>query len=365
MVGVEVSYGESQAVRGVSYDLPSGRRLAILGPSGCGKSSLLRAVAGLEPVAGGQVVIGGKNQANVATYRRGLGLMFQDHALFPHLDVSGNIGFGLRMAKLSGPEIARRVSEMLELVGLATHAHAQIGDLSGGEQQRVALARTLAPRPRVVLLDEPLGSLDRVMREDLMVTLTDVFDATGATVIFVTHDQSEAFALGHEVAVMRAGRFRQVGQPDKLWTRPVDAWVANFLGLNNMFSARTRVPGSQITLESEFLLRPDLLQLGEPIEPWPSSLISVVSGTVVSSAFRGGYSSVKVAVAPSGSPGSQAGAPGPDPPGSSVGGAADRSASRREASSELEVWVMGESPRVGERIAVSIPESAVVELGSQ
>lgn len=354
LVGIGVAYGGSAAVRDVNYDLPSGRRLAILGPSGCGKSSLLRAVAGLEPLASGRVVIADQDQANVPTYRRGLGLMFQDHALFPHLDVFGNIAFGLRMAKWSRPQIAGRVSEMLELVGLANYSHSQVSDLSGGEQQRVALARTLAPGPKVILLDEPLGSLDRAMREDLLVTMTDVFDLTGATVILVTHDQAEAFAVGNEVALMRDGRFQQVGPAKSLWSRPADKWVAHFLGLTNIFPPQTRILGSRLSRESEFVLRPDLLQFSKPMGEGirgrrssghlPSGWLGVVDGEVVDSVFRGGYSAVKVALIPS------------DPPGCpSAGG---------QVCSELEVWVMGDPPRIGERVSVSIPESAVLELGS-
>lgn len=338
-----VSYGETQAVQNVSCRLASGRRLAILGPSGCGKSSLLRVVAGLEPLASGRVVIAGQDQVNIPTFRRGLGLMFQDHALFPHLDVSGNVAFGLRMAKWPGPEIRTRVWEMLELVGLAAFAHAQVSDLSGGEQQRVALARTLAPRPRLVLLDEPLGSLDRAMREDLMVTMTDVFETTGATVIFVTHDQSEAFVLGDEVALMRAGSFQQVGTAKDLWSRPADRWVAQFLGLTNIFPPRTQLLGSHLSRKCEFLLRPDLLELGESSGPTPSGCLGVVPGTVVGSAFRGGYSSVKVEVQ------LLALSSGPE--------------DGQGMESTLEVWVTGEPPDVGDSVNVTIPASAVIELG--
>jgi thiamine transport system ATP-binding protein len=362
--GVCVSYGESQAVRDVSFDLASGRRLAILGPSGCGKSSLLRVVAGLEPLAAGRVAVAGQDQSNIPTFRRGMGLMFQDHALFPHLDVAGNVGFGLRMAKWQRAELKTRVSEMLELVGLTAHAHSQVADLSGGEQQRVALARTLAPRPKVVLLDEPLGSLDRVMREDLMSTMTDVFDATGATVIFVTHDQYEASAVGNDVAVMKTGRFRQVAPAKDLWSRPADAWVARFLGLTNVFPPHTRIADSQVSPDSQFLLRPDLLKIGEPMDSGTKDSARVrfsrpagdwlgsIPGTVVDSVFRGGFSAVKVSVTLS------------EPVTSPWDPAPSGSARGCEADTELVVWVMGDPPRVGQRVVVSVPKAAILELPS-
>lgn len=227
--GITVRYGDRTAVVEVSLEVPAGTTVAVLGPSGCGKSSLLRAVAGLEPLVAGRIVVGGRDLADVPTYRRGVGLMFQEHALFAHLDVADNVAFGLRMQKVPRPEREARVAEMLDLVGLAGRQAARTDELSGGERQRVALARTLAPRPSVVLLDEPLGSLDRALRRDMVDVLATAFDVTGATALHVTHDQSEAFALADRVAVMRDGRVVRVDSPAAIMADPGDGWVADFL----------------------------------------------------------------------------------------------------------------------------------------
>lgn len=226
---VTVRYDDRIAVADVSLPVPSGTTVAVLGPSGCGKSSLLRAVAGLEPLAAGRIVLAGRDLAGVPTYRRGVGLMFQDHALFAHLDVAGNVAFGLRMQRVPRPQLSERVAEMIDLVGLSGRERARVDELSGGERQRVALARTLAPRPGVVMFDEPLGSLDRALRRDLVEVLQTAFTATSATVLYVTHDQSEAFALADQVAVMRAGHLIRSATPEDLVAEPGDDWLADFL----------------------------------------------------------------------------------------------------------------------------------------
>ncbi|HEY0187282.1 MAG TPA: ABC transporter ATP-binding protein [Cellulomonas sp.] len=214
------------AVAGVDLDVPAGQVLALLGPSGCGKSSLLRAVAGLEPSTAGVVRWAGADLRSVPVHRRGFGLVFQDGQLFPHRDVSGNVGYGLAR----GPARARRVAELLDLVGLPGYQRRPVATLSGGERQRVALARSLAPSPRLLLLDEPLSALDRSLRERLADDLRAVLVATGTTALFVTHDQDEAFTVADRVAVMSAGRLLQVAPPEELWRRPADREVAEFLG---------------------------------------------------------------------------------------------------------------------------------------
>jgi thiamine transport system ATP-binding protein len=211
----------------------------VLGPSGCGKSSLLRAVAGLEPMRG-TVRLDGQDVTGVRPDRRGVSLMFQDQALFPHRDVTGNVAFGPRMRGWDPADIARRVAEVLDLVGLAGYGHRSVDELSGGERQRVALARALAPRPRLLMLDEPLGSLDRALRDQLVTELPAVFAESDAAVVHVTHDQDEALALADRVVVMRDGRIEQVGAPDELWRRPATAFVARFLGLRNLLDATVR-----------------------------------------------------------------------------------------------------------------------------
>jgi thiamine transport system ATP-binding protein len=232
--GLSVSFDGRDAVDGAELRLADGERVSVLGPSGCGKSTLLRAIAGLERPHTGRVLLDGRDLAGVPPHRRGVGLMFQDGALFPHRDVAGNVAFGLRMDGRGAAEIDTRVEELLELVGLAGMEHRAVATLSGGERQRVALARALAPQPRVLLLDEPLASLDGPLRERLLDDLERMFDALRLTVLHVTHDVGEAFALADRVGVMREGRIVQVADPERLWAHPADTWVAQFLGLRNV-----------------------------------------------------------------------------------------------------------------------------------
>ncbi|MFE5048440.1 ABC transporter ATP-binding protein [Streptomyces sp. NPDC056637] len=211
--------------------------VCVLGPSGSGKSTLLRVVAGLQGLDGGRVFLEGRDQSGVPAHRRGVGLMFQDHQLFPQRDVGGNVAFGLRMHGAVRSEQRDRVRELLALVGLPGAAGRAVASLSGGEQQRVALARALAPRPRLLMLDEPLGQLDRSLRERLVVELRELFGELGTTVLAVTHDQGEAFALADRVVVMRDGRIAQSGTPLEVWRHPADEFVARFLGFDNVVDA--------------------------------------------------------------------------------------------------------------------------------
>ena len=229
---VSVEFGDKKALEGVTLEVAAGETVTVLGPSGSGKSTLLRVVAGLQRSESGRVLLDGDDLSSAPAHRRGIGLIFQDHALFHHRDVWGNVAFGLRMRGDARGDIERRVRECLELVGLEGYERRSVVTLSGGEQQRVALARALAPEPRVLLLDEPLGSLDRRLRDRLLDDLTAIFDRLDVTALHVTHDRAEAFALGDRVAVMRAGRIVQVGTPDEVWERPVDEDTARFLGLN-------------------------------------------------------------------------------------------------------------------------------------
>jgi thiamine transport system ATP-binding protein len=239
--GLTVTFG-APVLRGVDLDLPEGETTAILGPSGSGKSTLLRAIAGLEQPAAGRILLAGRDLAGVPPHRRGVGLMFQDGNLFPHRDVAGNVEFGLRMAGVPKEQRRRRVAEVLELVGLAGFGGRSVARLSGGERQRVALARALAPEPRVLLLDEPVGSLDGPLRERLLADLDELFERLGPTVAYVTHDVAEAFALGDGVAVLRDGAVVQHGPPDELWAAPADGWTARFLGLGNVRDGRVIRP---------------------------------------------------------------------------------------------------------------------------
>ncbi|MDN0199734.1 ABC transporter ATP-binding protein [Streptomyces sp. S.PNR 29] len=235
--GATVRFGGRAALDAVDLEVGEQEIVCVLGPSGSGKSTLLRAVAGLQPLDAGRVVLSGRDQAGVPTHKRGIGLMFQDHQLFPQRDVGGNVAFGLRMHGASRGERQDRVRELLDLVGLPGATRRPVAELSGGEQQRVALARALAPRPRLLMLDEPLGQLDRSLRERLVVELRELFGRLGTTVLAVTHDQGEAFALADRVVVMRDGRIAQSGTPLEVWQRPADAFVARFLGFENVVEA--------------------------------------------------------------------------------------------------------------------------------
>ncbi len=224
------------AVDDVSLDVQSGDVVALVGPSGSGKSTLLRAVAGLEPMSSGRVSVDGNDLADIPAHARGIGMMFQDNALFAHRSVGANVGYGLEIAGWDPPDQRRRVAELLDLVGMAGYESRSVEQLSGGESQRVALARSLAPRPSVLLLDEPLGSLDRLLRDQLVDDLGRLLREVGQTAVYVTHDQGEAFALADRIAVLSSGRLRQVGRPDDLWKNPGSGFVARFLGHRNVWT---------------------------------------------------------------------------------------------------------------------------------
>ena len=228
---VSVRFGATRAVDDVNLEVPSGTVMAILGPSGCGKSSLLRAVAGLEPLASGSVSFDGSDLAGVPTHRRGFAMMFQDGQLFGHLDVAGNVGYALARKGIRGAQARSEVDRLLELVGLAGYAARRPATLSGGEGQRVALARALAARPRLLLLDEPLSALDRSLRERLATDLRHVLTETRTTAMMVTHDHGDAFTVADRTAIMRAGRLVQEGPTAEVWAHPIDADTAHFLGV--------------------------------------------------------------------------------------------------------------------------------------
>jgi thiamine transport system ATP-binding protein len=222
---VSVRFGEKVAVDDVSFDLQHGEVLGILGPSGSGKSTLLRAIAGLE-ISTGSITWAGQDLAGVPVHKRGFALMFQDGQLFSHLDVAGNVGYAVRDAH------SPRVAELLELVGLAGFEKRRVTDLSGGEQQRVALARALAASPRLLLLDEPLSSLDRELRERLAIDLGQILVQTHTSAIMVTHDHAEAAVIAHRIGIMDEGRMLQIGTATQLRQHPANERVARFLGVS-------------------------------------------------------------------------------------------------------------------------------------
>jgi ABC-type Fe3+/spermidine/putrescine transport system ATPase subunit len=232
------SYGETPALRGVSLRIAPGAIVCLLGPSGCGKTTLLRVIAGLEQADSGTVIFEGRPIDRLPVHARGFGLMFQDYALFPHHDVAGNVAFGLRMHGNTREQIDARVAEMLDLVGLAGYGRRRVYELSGGERQRVALARSLAPSPRLLMLDEPLGALDRALRERLLDELHAILSRVGVTSLYVTHDQAEAFAIADWLVLMNQGQIEQQGPPEAVYRQPATHFAARFLGLSNLIEGR-------------------------------------------------------------------------------------------------------------------------------
>ncbi|MFQ5555733.1 MAG: ABC transporter ATP-binding protein [Acidimicrobiia bacterium] len=234
---VTVAFGDVTAVANAAIELPGGKVGALIGPSGSGKSTLLRVIAGLETPDAGVVRWDGDDVTRRPPHRRGFGLMFQDYALFPHLDVAANVAFSLRVGGVDPAATESRVTELLELVGLPGYEDRTIDGLSGGEQQRVALARTLAPAPDLLMLDEPLGALDRSLREELLPEMRAIFHRLGTTVLYVTHDHDEAFAVADVVFVMRDGAVIGAGSPPELWQHPPDLATARFLGFEPVLPA--------------------------------------------------------------------------------------------------------------------------------
>ena len=275
---LRVAFGNEVAVDAIDLSITAQEIVSILGPSGCGKSTLLRAVAGLVTPDSGHVRWHGHDVVRTAPHARGFGLMFQDHALFPHRTVGQNVEFGLRMQHQPVEARRRRVAEMLELVGLSTMGDRAIGTLSGGEAQRVALARALAPAPQLLMLDEPFGSLDRNLRERLTDEVGQLIRQVGVTAIHVTHDQDEAFAIGDRVAVMRRGRIERIDDPLTIWRDPRTEFVARFLGHDNIVELPER---------GRVLVRADAVRIGESSD--------ALKGTVVEQRFRTGRYFTRVA----------------------------------------------------------------------
>jgi len=230
-----------KAVNDVSLDIAKGEIFALLGSSGCGKSTLLRMLAGFETPTSGRIVLGGVDLADLPPYERPMNMMFQSYALFPHLTVWDNIAFGLRRESLPRAQVTERVEAMLKLVQLAKYALRKPHQLSGGQQQRVALARSLAKQPKMLLLDEPLGALDKKLREETQIELVNIIEQVGVTCVMVTHDQEEAMTMASRIAVMSEGRFLQVGAPAEIYETPATRFVADFIGNVNLMDGRLDV----------------------------------------------------------------------------------------------------------------------------
>jgi putrescine transport system ATP-binding protein len=232
--GLTKEFDGYRAVNNVSLDIAKGEIFALLGPSGCGKSTLLRMLAGFETPTSGRIVLDGQDMAHVPPYKSPINMMFQSYALFPHLTVWDNIAFGLRRETMARDAVAQRVEAMLKLVQLGKFGQRKPHQLSGGQQQRVALARSLAKNPQLLLLDEPLGALDKKLREQTQIELVNIIEQVGVTCVMVTHDQEEAMTMSSRIAVMSEGRFLQVGAPADLYETPANRFVADFIGNVNL-----------------------------------------------------------------------------------------------------------------------------------
>jgi ABC-type Fe3+/spermidine/putrescine transport system ATPase subunit len=301
IVGVTQRYGPVTALDDVSLEIADGELLTLLGPSGCGKTTLLRAIAAFIRPAAGRVLIGGVDVTRVPPHRRPVNMVFQRPTLFPHLDVAGNVAFGLRIAGVAGAERAQRVQEALTLVRLEGYGDRRAHELSGGQMQRVALARALVNRPQVLLLDEPLSALDLKIRLEMEVELRRVHRETGATFVYVTHDQREALALSDRIAVFDEGRLVQAGSPHDIYRRPATPFAARFVGDANVIEADAdaggvTVGGVRIPLTAShagpawLVLRPEEIGV-------EAGAAGPLVGTVADVAFRGSGFSYRVDVA--------------------------------------------------------------------
>ncbi|HZY44656.1 MAG TPA: ABC transporter ATP-binding protein [Anaerolineae bacterium] len=360
--GINKSFTGLPVLHDVSVSVESGEIVCLLGPSGCGKTTLLRIIAGLEQADSGTVVFEGRDLKDVPIHQRGLGLMFQDFALFPHKNVWDNVIFGLRMQNLDHDQILRQGTSALDLVGLSGFEARDVNELSGGEKQRVALARSLAPQPKLLMLDEPLGSLDRKLREELMIELRRILKAAQLTSIYVTHEQQEAFAMADRVVIMNAGRIEQVGSPQSVYNRPGTEFVARFLGLPNLINGTVastttlvasvltpvgllniRIDAPRSLLRNQaitVLIRPDAASIdqnpfaqdADTSAEWfaETPQANTIDGVLIDSSFRGRYNRVVVKV--------------------------------NEVDLTFEIEVRSDLPRIGEHITLSINSDAIVIL---
>jgi putative spermidine/putrescine transport system ATP-binding protein len=249
-----LAYGKTTVVKDLDLQIHEGELLALLGPSGCGKTTTMRSIAGLMPVKSGHILLDGKEITRTPANKREIGLVFQSYALFPHLTVSENVAFGLKLKGLSGNALEAKVGAALKSVGLSQFASRKTPELSGGQQQRVALARSMVMEPKVLMLDEPLSNLDARLRLEMRTELQRVQKESGVTMIFVTHDQVEALALADRIVVMRNGAIEQIGTPEDIYNRPVSDFVADFVGFENIFAVRNgkiTTEHGEITLSAE------------------------------------------------------------------------------------------------------------------
>ncbi|MEM7545210.1 MAG: ABC transporter ATP-binding protein [Pseudomonadota bacterium] len=303
---VDKHFGAFQAIHSVSMDIQHGEFFSLLGPSGCGKTTLLRMLAGFEPTTGGEIYIDGAPSADIPPHQRPVNMVFQNYAIFPHLNVRDNIGYGLRKLRLPKAKRLEMIDEMLELVAMPDFGDRKAHELSGGQRQRIALARALVVRPKVLLLDEPLGALDKQLREQMQMELRNLQREVGITFVFVTHDQEEALTLSDRIAVMSGGRVLQVDSPSGLYETPKSRDVASFIGTMNFFDAQVKnranghaeldvqalgrielpVNGAQISVGDKVCvaIRPEKLSIHDDA---PACGAPAVAGTLEATAYLG------------------------------------------------------------------------------
>ncbi len=340
---ISKQFGQVEVLHHISLNVMLGEVVSLLGASGSGKSTLLRCIAGLESVNSGTIVLDGTDITGLPTHQRGIGMMFQQFALFPHQTVIENIAFGLRMRGDSRTVQQQRVEELLALIGLQGYGPRTIFELSGGEQQRVALARSLAPNPRLLLLDEPLSALDQSLRERLMNDLRTIIKQIGVTALYVTHSQEEAFAVSDRIVVLEKGRMIQEGMPEQLYAHPANRFVATFLGIQNIIPVHTTAQ-NEIKNQWEVVTPIATLKFQDKNEPQPYIVIrsekveivdnvivavensdNMLIGVVTERSFRGRYYEVQV---------------------------------EYEDGSRL-IWEVQKAPTIGEKIVVRVPPTAI------
>ncbi len=310
LVEVTKRYGETIALDAVSLTIGRGEFFCLLGPSGCGKTTTLNLIGGFLPLSSGELRIEGRRVNDLPPHKRNVNTVFQSYALFPHMTVAQNVAFGLRMERLADAEARSRTSEYLELVGLGGFGHRMPSELSGGQAQRVALARALAKRPAVLLLDEPLGALDLKLRKQMQVELSRIHRQVGTTFVFVTHDQEEALSMATRIAIMAGGRVSQIGTPREVYDRPVNRFVADFVGETNFLEGTLRTLDGRRVLEfgdGSWVPAPSSASHDGPatlmIRPEQTGLrragsgdgVAEIRGRIVNIAFLGSFSRITLA----------------------------------------------------------------------
>jgi len=311
---IELSYGATKVLRDITLTVEPGEFFALLGPSGSGKSTLLRLIAGFNQHQAGSLLVGGRDVTGTPPWKRNVGMVFQNYALWPHMTVAENVAFGLEERRLARDEVRRRAEAALELVGLTGYGARRPSQLSGGQQQRVALARTLAIEPQVLLLDEPLSNLDAKLRVQMRRELVRLHERLGITTIFVTHDQEEALTISDRIAVLDQGVIQQIGTPTELFDRPANRFVAQFVGSVNLFEGTIREEGDEPLFASptlgewrlpariaepgeriEILFRPHAVRLRAPSES-PQPGVLALEGEIAGGEFLGEFVRYEVAV---------------------------------------------------------------------